>query len=663
MNPDNPLAIETFDLSIIIVNYNVKHFLEQCLLSVKAACEGIQAEVIVVDNNSVDGSQQMLKDKFSEDIILIENTDNPGFSKANNQGIQIAKGRYVLLLNPDTVVEEHTFKKCIDFMDARPKAGALGVKMIDGQGEFLPESKRALPTAAVSFYKIFGLASIFPKSKRFGQYHLTYLDKDENHEIEILSGAYMFMRKTALDEIGYLDETFFMYGEDIDLSYRFILAGYQNYYLADTQIIHYKGESTKKGSLNYVRVFYQAMIIFAEKHFGGRRKRLFITAIHMAVYFRAFIAILRRMVDRLGFPLMEAGLIYGTIFGIKEYWEHYVKFIEGGFYPQEFSLVYMPAYTLVFVAFLWLAGAYKKPFRIRPLISAPFWAFVFIATCTYMFDGILNFSRAIVGLSAVFTMIIAIATRGLINQREKGTFFFMEERVRRAILFGESNGIEHAAKLIQQELDYPVELVGYVSDSDYQSQLGNLLHLGPQEQLREILQFYRVDEIIFPNQDLSTEAILQTMTTIRDLQVAYKIVPQGADYIVGPQAIHTSRFSQGLDFKLKNRQNQIQKRLFDLVSSSVLLLTFPLLFPFYKKPLGVLKKLTQVLFRKKHMVGYIHPDTPDLPTLRQGLLNMMFQSKSGQNTSINTQGLDQLYAQRYRWDLDLEILLRGWRNI
>ncbi|MEO1384771.1 MAG: glycosyltransferase family 2 protein, partial [Bacteroidota bacterium] len=193
----------------MIVNYNVKHFLAQCLRSVQRAIVDIQAEVIVVDNNSQDGSQQMVREKF-DDVILIDNQDNPGFSKANNQGIDIAKGRYLLLLNPDTVVAEDTFTRCIDFMDQHLDAGALGIKMIDGYGKFLPESKRALPTPWVSFYKIFGLSALFPKSKRFGKYHLTFLDKEENHEIEILSGAFMWMRTSLIREIGGLDETFFM---------------------------------------------------------------------------------------------------------------------------------------------------------------------------------------------------------------------------------------------------------------------------------------------------------------------------------------------------------------------------------------------------------------------------------------------------------------------
>ncbi len=232
-------------LSVIIVNYNVQYFLENCLNSVVKAAKDVSCEVFVVDNNSVDGSVEMVREKFPE-VKLIANQVNLGFSKANNQAIKQANGEYILLLNPDTVIEENTFKCCVDFFESNPKAGGLGVKMLDGKGKFLPESKRGLPTPVVAFYKIFGLAQLFPKSERFGQYHLGHLSKDKNHEIEILSGAFMMVRKSVLDQIGLLDENFFMYGEDIDLSYRITQAGYKNYYLADTSIIHYKGESTKK---------------------------------------------------------------------------------------------------------------------------------------------------------------------------------------------------------------------------------------------------------------------------------------------------------------------------------------------------------------------------------------------------------------------------------
>jgi len=266
-------------LSVIIVNYNVQHFLEQCLYSVKKATKNLAVEVIVVDNASVDGSVEMLKEKFG-DVKLIENTKNVGFSAANNQAINKATGEYILLLNPDTVIEEETFNKVIAFMESHPEAGALGVKMIDGTGNFLPESKRALPTPEVAFYKIFGLAALFPSSKRFGKYHLTYLPVDEINQVEVLSGAFILFRKVALDKTGLLDETFFMYGEDIDISYRITQAGYKNYYFPETRIIHYKGESTKKSSVKYVIIFYNAMRIFAQKHFSKKNARLFSTLIH-----------------------------------------------------------------------------------------------------------------------------------------------------------------------------------------------------------------------------------------------------------------------------------------------------------------------------------------------------------------------------------------------
>ncbi|MDD5694837.1 MAG: glycosyltransferase family 2 protein [Bacteroidales bacterium] len=211
-------------LSVIIVNYNVRYFLEQCLLSVRKAIAELDAEVFVVDNNSVDSSAQMVREKFPG-VILIENNENIGFARANNQAIIRSQGEYVLLLNPDTVVEHDTFSKIVTFMDSHLDAGGLGVKMVDGNGKFLPESKRGLPTPAVAFYKIFGLSKLFPRSKRFGKYHLGYLDKDEIHPVDILSGACMLIRKTVLDRIGLLDETFFMYGEDIDLSYRITQAG------------------------------------------------------------------------------------------------------------------------------------------------------------------------------------------------------------------------------------------------------------------------------------------------------------------------------------------------------------------------------------------------------------------------------------------------------
>lgn len=655
------------DISIIIVNYNVKHFLEQCILSIKKAVKDMQVEIIIVDNNSVDGSQQVLREKFDNEVVLIENKDNPGFSKANNQGIKIAKGKYILFLNPDTVIEENTLKVCMDFMESHTDAGALGVKMIDGTGQFLPESKRALPTPWVSFYKIFGFAALFPKSKVFGKYHLTYLDKNENHAIEILSGAFMFMKRELLDKIGYWDEDFFMYGEDIDLSYRVLLAGFQNYYIADTQIIHYKGESTKKGSLNYVKVFYQAMIIFAKKHFAGNMQRSFIFMIQVAVYVRAFAALLFRFFQHFGFPLSEGLLFYAAIYGIKEYWEHNIKFVEGGKYPLTFDLLAAPIYATIFVVFLWFAGAYKKPYKIRPIITSTFSAFVAIATVSFIFSYI-NYSRAIVGLSSIFSMLIAFTTRGVINLRNKGSFFFTETSKKRIILAGNKENLPRIIHFLQDEPEYPLEIVGIVTNNGeknnekpfYDENFPEIL--GELSQLSEIIRFYGINEVIFCNKSLSTEQIIGIMADNQQEFIEYKIVPPDADYIVGPQFIHTARHQRQVLPNLNRPEHKFRKRVTDIIGSSLLLMTYPLLFWAYKSPFAALKGLIQTFFGKKHLVGYIQTENKTLPKIKSGLLNMLHRNHNSQ-TNVNTSHLDAYYAKVYSWDLDVEILLKAWREI
>lgn len=649
------------ELSVVIVNYNVKHFLEQCLLSVKAALENIDAEVYVVDNNSVDGSVEMVREKFPW-VKLIANKDNPGFSKANNQAIRLAEGKYVLLLNPDTVVEETTFSKCIEFMDAHEDAGALGVKMIDGNGKFLPESKRALPTPWVAFYKIFGLARLFKRSKKFGKYHLTYLDNDQNHEIEVLSGAFMFMRKSVLDKIGLLDETFFMYGEDIDLSYRVILGGYKNWYFSDTKIIHYKGESTKKASFNYVRTFYNAMIIFAKKHFGGSQQRLYITLINMAVYFRAFLAIFSRIVKFLAFPALEAGMLYGAIIGIKEYWEYIHKLQKDGIpYPPEFDTLAAPVYTLVFIAFLAIAGGYRKPFKFRPIQTAALSGFIAIATVSYVFPEI-NFSRMIVGLSSVAMAVIALVNRNVFNLIKTGSLFFSEETPKNVVIVGNEAETARITRLIRSELDYPVEIEGVVFLEAPEKRPED--YLGTVEQLGEILHMYKAEEVIFSNKSLSSERIITLMASLEMPHVSYLIVPPEADYLVGPQVIHDSLHARPEFYRLERKNVKFKKRVFDAVGSSLLMVLFPITFWLYKKPGKALKGLWNALIGHSHLVGYIKSDPPGLPKLKSGLLNMLHRVKSDDNaTEAHAGGLDRHYARSYSLELDMEILFKGLRKL
>jgi GT2 family glycosyltransferase len=282
-------------LSVIIVNYNVKYFLEYCLFSVEKALKNIEGEVFVVDNNSTDGSRDFFINKFPR-VNFIWNTENEGFAKANNKALHLASGNYILFLNPDTIVSEDCFEKCVSFIQSKNNSVASGVKMVDGSGKFLKESKRAFPSPMTSLYKLSGLTKIFPHSKIFSKYHLGYLNENVNHEIDVLAGAFMMMPKNITDSVGGFDEDFFMYGEDIDLSYRIQKAGYKNFFFAETTIIHFKGGSTKKGSLNYVKLFYKAMSVFVKKHYANAGAGFYKFFLQAAIILRGSVSAISKIV-------------------------------------------------------------------------------------------------------------------------------------------------------------------------------------------------------------------------------------------------------------------------------------------------------------------------------------------------------------------------------
>lgn len=277
-------------LSVIIVSYNVKHYLRQCLDSLQRAVSGIDAEICVIDNHSTDGTVAYLK-RHCNGVKIIASSHNHGFAKANNIAIRQTTGEYVLLLNPDTVVGENTIKECLRFMDGHADAGGLGVQMLKCDGSKAMESRRGLPTPMTSFYKMCGLCAKFPTSKKFGRYYMCGMSWDEPGRIEVISGAFFMARRSALLKAGLLDEDFFMYGEDIDLSYRLLDNGFENWYLP-VKILHYKGESTQKSSFKYVHVFYEAMIIFFQKHYSHLSFWLYVP-IKTAIYLKATLALIK----------------------------------------------------------------------------------------------------------------------------------------------------------------------------------------------------------------------------------------------------------------------------------------------------------------------------------------------------------------------------------
>lgn len=279
-------------LSIIIVNYNVKYYLEQCLLSVERAIEDVDAEVIVVDNHSKDGSVEYVEQRFPW-VTCISSLHNLGFARANNLAIKQSNSEYVLLLNPDTFINENIIADALNFMDNHKNAGGLGVTMLTTSGSRAKESRRGFPSPMVSFYKMMGLCDRFPNHPRFGHYYMSNMPWDKSGQMEVISGAFCLLRRAALDKVGLLDEAFFMYGEDIDLSYRILKGGFENWFFPST-ILHYKGESTQRSSFRYVHVFYAAMLIFFRKHYSGMSFLLSIP-IKAAIYLKATTSLLQML--------------------------------------------------------------------------------------------------------------------------------------------------------------------------------------------------------------------------------------------------------------------------------------------------------------------------------------------------------------------------------
>ncbi len=657
---EEPVAVK---LSIVIVNYNVKYFLEQCLNSVKKAIGGIDSEIFVVDNNSVDGSVNMIRDKFPE-VNLVVNKQNLGFSKANNQAIQKSKGQYILLLNPDTVVENDTFSRCMEFMDKHPDAGGLGVMMVDGKGRFLPESKRGFPSPATSFYKAFGLSRIFPGSKVFGKYHLGFLDKNEIHSIDVLAGAFMMLRKKVIDEIGMLDESFFMYGEDIDLSYRIIKAGYKNYYFPKTRIIHYKGESTKKSSVNYVFIFYKAMVIFAKKHLPRQNARIYTSLINLAIYFRASLSIISRFLSKTFLPFLDIILLYTGIYLIKGYWEHKVIFPGGGQYPDAFIYVVLPAYILIWLLTVFFSGGYDKPLKLLKVIAGIVLGTILILVVYALLPEGWRFSRAIILLGALWGIISMSGIRLLLSALIPKAFKIGTNKNKRFAIVGGEKEAQRVSELLKKTQLSP-EFVGLISPSSRRKINNNFI--GNLDQIKDIISIFKIDEIIFCSKDLNPQEIIDKMAELQNAQVDYKIAPEDTLSIIGSNSINTSGDLYIIDINSIDRTpNKRNKRFLDILTCLILIPLFPILIFVVLRPGGFIMNIFKVLFGNKSWVGYYADDdvlTDKLPAIRVGVLNPgdVFRNR---NIPVETHdNLNLIYARDYKLITDINIIIKGIKNL
>lgn len=645
-------------LSVIIVNYNVRHFLEQALLSVRKAGREIALEVWVVDNNSVDDSVAMVQEKFPE-VQLIVNQHNPGFAIANNQAIRASTGEYVLLLNPDTVVEEDTFSKCIAFMDTHPQAGGLGVHMIDGAGKFLPESKRGFPTPWVAFCKTVGLSRLFPQSPLFNCYHLGYLDEKQTHRVDVLSGAFLFTRRSVLDQIGLLDETFFMYGEDIDLSYRIVKAGYHNYYFPETTIIHYKGESTKKGSLNYVRAFYNAMIIFAGKHFRGRGASSFIFMLQAAIYFRAALSLAGSIFRRIYLPLADAVLIFVGLLFLKDFWASY-HFHDPEYYDTSIVYFNFPLYTLIWLAGIFFSGGYDRTARLRQIIRGLLFGTVVLAAIYGFLEMSYRSSRALILLGTAWALTATVGLRLLLHFLRFGNFRLDRQFVPRLVIVGSKAESKRVQDVLQQ-IGVQKNFIGTVAPAREAN--SDPFYLSNQYQLDEVKEVYKVDEIIFCSKDVPAERIMYWMSRLGP-RIAYKTVPEESLSIIGSHSRNSvgELYTVDIYFAIDQPANRRNKRLLDLSLSMLFFILSPILWLLRRRSVTkIFPRVWNILLGKQTWVGYAtSPAATPLPDLKPGL----FSPKDGLPAfPLNTQTIQRLnfwYAKDYHPTTDLEII---WKVI
>jgi GT2 family glycosyltransferase len=640
------------DLSIIIVSYNVAYFLEQTLRSVHQALAGLEVEIIVIDNASSDNSVAMIQQVFPQ-VKLIANAENVGFSKANNQGIAIAKGKYILLLNPDTVIGENTLRCCFDFAEQHPELGGLGVKMIDGSGHFLPESKRGLPTPWVSFYKLFGLSALFPTSQKMGKYYMSYLPENKTHEVEILSGAFMWLRAETLQQIGYLDETFFMYGEDIDLSYRILKYGYKNYYLADTTIIHYKGESTKRTSVNYVFVFYQAMLIFARKHFSKSYASWFSVLVQLAVYFRAFIALLERLFQRISLPLLDAILIWGGMFFLTDYWQNNHKAVLETKYPPQFMTWVVPFYIVIWLLSAYLYGAYQKPYKIFGILKGITLGTIVVAALTNFIEAI-RFSKALIILGGVWSIFAMTTWRVLLHIKQYKNLDLEEKPQKRILIVGSETESERVTFLLQKTNPL-AEIIGFLTTKNQTTYKS----IGSYEQLEQTIAIYEIDEVIFCSKDLDYQQIIATIEQLKNHKISFRIVPKESDFIIGS----SSSKSQGdyyhaeAAWEIATPAKQLDKRNFDVIAAFAVLLFSPILLFLFQNKIQLLRNSWQVLIGKKTWIGFA---VLSKKWLKKGILHTAIGLPEPYKENKNTlQKLDELYAKNYQITTDLKL---WWKN-
>ena len=608
-------------ISIVVVSYNVREFLYQCLLSVQRATTKLDTQIFVVDNASVDGSVQMVKRHYP-DVILMENKENVGFAAANNQALQLATGEFLVLLNPDTIVQEDTFKKLLSFFDNTPDAGAAGCKILNPDGSFSIDSRHSIPSPMTAIWKMLGLNRLFPKSKIFGRYNMTYLDPDETSQVDAISGSFMMIRRKVYHKIGGLDNDYFMYCEDIDFCYRISQEGWNIYYVPETSIIHYKGESTKKNKIDNVINFNRSLYLFYKKHFQHHYLSFFRWFILLGVMLRGIIVFIRNFISA-NFALLIDLFLMNSVYTLT----FFIRYEMGsGFSLNDFfnQYIYINIIsTLIFIAsayFLELYGKYKL--SLIQIFKTNFSTLLLLSALTFFINQ-LAFSRIVVIVAASFSTALMIIWRiifRLLGSRSGSTFsksFFQ----RRIVLVGTD---EETAKLIQKmKAQVPADyvIVGVISDStrDIGKNIEEIPIVSDIKNMGAFIRLENIDEVIFSTHKLSYQTVISTMSIIDNPGVEFKIVPENLEVIIGKSSIENVPDYQlvEIDLPLGKIFNKITKRAFD-VSTAILLtiLASPALVFYFFLP-----KNSKQKYEMYDIYGnrfYIHQGAKDINT---GVLN------------------------------------------
>jgi len=610
----------------------------------------MEAEVIVVDNHSADGSVEYLAPLFPV-VQFIVNTENRGFAKANNQALARASGEYVLFLNPDTLVPENCFALCLEFMKKNPEAGALGVRMIDGRGRFLPESKRAFPSPMASFYKLMGLAALFPASGIFNKYALGNLDEHKNHGVDVLAGACMLVKKKILDALQGFDESYFMYGEDIDLSYRVQEAGYQNHYFAGTSIIHFKGESSRKSGFNYVKFFYSAMLVFVQKHYKTGPAKLFSYFIRVAITCRAIITALGRVLKPVLFPVTDGAMVWFSLKMVSLLWISQIRNGKGFGFPY---LSYaLPFFAVVFILVAAFIGLYDRVYKTSKTLLSVAFATVSILAVYSLLPETLRFSRGVILCGGVLGGALVILLRQVLSA---GMFEYESEHAGQTVVVATEKEYAEIVKLLENVM-LEQKLLGRIAvDESDNKALCSLQNLGA------LAKKLPVREIIFCEGEVSLTDIIKQVQqfTKWDIRILYHL--SGTQSIIG-----SDRFAEGskiispfIEYRIAQPYQKRMKKLVDIILSFLFLITAPVHLIFHKKGGGLLSNAVSVITGHKTWVGYASTSAM-LPPVKKGVVTQM-----GTIPIFDVMVLekaDKLYAKNYDWWQDAGIVFRNYGQL